>query len=331
MRIFLYVFLAVSFSTKIFASAPEPVNSFASLPIHFRESRFKEIEEAFEQRATLFLTGKRCHAWQMKKSDKEIATEFDHINEWRFNTWYVDPSSTTLVARDDFMIAQDLLEKGYFLQPQTIAFNYNKTDATYNSSSIVLNGIKFLAMEGPSRKTLPNFFNLLINHQVNQLVRLCPAEEPGFNKMYPYWYGKIKKEAKTHNVYLQIPQGPLNSKPYPILYYAMENWSPGQNPSVKELLNLIQNVKSEFDPASGLLACHCTNGDGRTGTFIAAFVLITEIDKQVAAGRAKTALNFSIEKIVMQLSLQRPYMVLTKEQYLLLYRLVDFYVSGLLK
>jgi protein tyrosine phosphatase len=322
------VLVSIGHITTTDASIPAPVQSFAALPHQFLESKIQEIQEAFEQRSVLFLKGRNFKSWSNNKSKENILKEFDQINEWRFHAWYVDPYAKILISRADFMVAQDLLEKGYFRKPNTIAFQYNQSDATYNSSTIVLNGFRFLALEAPSAKNVKSFFTLLQNHHITHLVRLTTATEKGIEKSYPYWKDKLKTDAKNQESLLNIPQA-FNPSPYPVRYYYTDKWLDDQAIDPKELLKLIQATRKNYDPDSDILACHCTNGVGRTGTFLAGFLLITEIDKQIAAGVSKNSLNISIEKIVMQLSLQRPYMVGKPEQYTTLYRLVDLYIQQL--
>jgi len=300
---FVLVCLLIIFPLAASSAPPETVPSFPILPNQYRETKFSTIQENFEQRSVLFLKGRQFHNWQANKSQKAIFEEFDHLNEWRLHTWYVDPAAKTWVSREDFMIAQDLLEKGYYQRPQFIAFQYNQTDSSYNSSSIVLNGGHFLALEAPMAKTINNFIKLLINHQVTQLVDLTSGQTKGVNQ-------------STMNTIASYS-------------YSINNWTDEKAINPKNLLKLIDKVRKEYEP-TGLLACYCPDGAGRTGTFLAGLILLNEIDKQIASNPKKTKnLEISIEKIVMQLSLQRPYMVSNKEQYLTLYRLVDLYTQSL--
>lgn len=309
---------------------PLPVGSFATLPPSFIEEKAQEIQEAFDQRTLLFLKGRNYKPWRANKPESEITQEFNELNDWRFHAWYVDPQAKTLTARSDFMIAQDLLEKGYFRQPNTIAFEYNRTDGSYNSSTIVINGYRFLALEAPTDKTLKNFYTLLQNYHVTHLVRLTVANENNVEKSYAYWKerSRIKLNSKTQEQMLNIPQT-NNPAPYQIRYYATDKWRDNTVFSPKDLLNLIQQARKNYNPSENILACHCSNGVGRTGTFLAGFLLLAEVDKQIASKVAKNKVNISIEKIVMQLSLQRPYMISKPAQYIILYRLVDLYLQNL--
>lgn len=330
-NIIIAVFLLLGFSSSAAAMLSQTVRSFPSLPTQYRDNKFNEVRDAFEERAKLFLQGRQFHNWKPNRQSQEITEEFKHLDEWRYHTWYSEASNTVLISRPDFMIAQDLLEKGYYKRPHLIAFQYNQADSNYNSSIIVLNGQRFLAMEAPTNQKLTsNFFKLLQNFQVTQLVRLTQASENGIHKSIPYWLNRIKKEVKTGEFFLNAPfAGSHNT--FPIRYYATDRWQDNRGIDSKTLLDLIQDVRKQYDPNKGLMACHCSAGVGRTGTFLAGFILLQEIDRQIAAGVSPDALDISIEKVVLQLSLQRFHMVSRPAQYVSLYRLVDLYIAGLKK
>jgi hypothetical protein len=328
-KIISIIFLfSLGFSSIVCAKTTDYIRTFPSLPALYKENKFKEIEDGFIERINLFLKGKQFHPWTANRPVKEIEEEFSNIKQWRNHTWYSDTTGQIITSRSDFMVAQDLLARGYYRRPHLVAFDYNHTDGSYNSSTVVMNGNRFFALEAPTAKTLDNFFKLIQNYQVNQIVRLTPANEKGVAKSHPYWVGKVKINPKTKEQYLNLP---INGsrKTLPVKYYSVENWFDHQGVDPKILLSLIDKVKKDYDPNTGIIACHCSGGVGRTGTFIAGFLLVQEIDRQIASGRSLDSLDLSIEKVVMQLALQRVHMVAKPSQYSTLYKLVDLYVNTL--
>lgn len=305
----------------------QSVNLLAALPAAYREAKFQEVEQAFETRWNFFLKGKQFKKYTPNQSSQEIAEEFNHLSTVRLQTCFVDPKAPHLISKAEYMIAQDLLEKGCFRSPNTIAFQYNRTDPTYNSSIIVLNGFRFLALEGPNVDFIKKFFTLLQNHQVTHLVRLTPTKENGKMKSHPYWVGNTKQDPTTGDSFLEIPQF-KNKTPYKMRYYTIDNWYDQQGVSAKTLLNLILKVRKHYNPSTDLLATHCAGGVGRTGTFLAGYILLNEIDRQMAKGISPSNIDLSIEKVVLQLSLQRPFMVTKSAQYETLYRLVELYLAS---
>ncbi len=320
-------FLLFGCTTVGAANRTTAVLSLPTLPLEFVQNRFAEIQQEFDKRVGLYSKGHPSYKWQSNRPESVILDEFSQINDWRFNIWYADPEAKTLISREDFMIAQDLLSQGLYRQSPYIAFQYNRTDASYNSSTVVLDGMQFLAMEAPTKQTLNNFYTLLQNHRVTQLVRLTSDQVAQVEKSYPYWNGKIKSSPQSKEAFLQFRRYP-NPAPYALRYYFTDSWTNEDEIPAKRLLALVQNVRKHYD-AKGLLACHSSNGSGRTGTFLAGFLILGEIDRQIAAGATKETLDISIAKVVMKLSLQRPYLVSNAKQYVLLYRLVDLYVANL--
>lgn len=322
------VSLGISFGLSVpsvYGHSSESRYSFPSLPYLYKENKFKEIQAAFEERANLFLKGRHFHPYEANKSNKTLEEEFKNIQEWRNHTWYSD-SGEVLISRPDFMVAQDLLQKGYFKRPHLIAFDYNHTDGSYNSSTVVLNHHRFLALEAPGEKTLDNFFKLLQNYQVSRLVRLTPASEQGISKSHPYWIGKIKTDHKTKEQFFKLPLA-YSTDSLLIRYFPIDTWLDHKGIEPQALLNLIEKTRKDYDPTKDLIACHCSGGVGRTGTFIAGFLALEEIDRQLAQGTPIENIDLSIEKIVMQLSLQRSHMVAKSAQYIALHRLVDLYLD----
>ncbi len=318
------ILLTIGFVTSLQASIPNPALLLPTLPQQYLETRYQSIQQSFEQRVTFFLKGRPFKSWRLYKPDPDILNEFSEINEWRYHSWYVDPNASTLISRTDFMVAQDLLEKGLYQKPGFLAFQYNQTDGSYNSSTVVLNGFRFLALESPTQHTLRNFYLLLQNHRVTQLVRLSIEND---TKSISYWVNNLKTNPKTKDAYLSIP-AKFNLSPYTLRYYSADYWINDNSVQPKELLSLIQKVRMKYHPGD-LIACHSNDGAGRAGTFIAGFLLLNEIDRQLASGVSKESLNISIEKIVMQLSLQRPHLVQNSAQYRTLYRLVDLYIENM--
>lgn len=334
------VFLA-SFSRAEASLSPTPslaasiraLQTFPSLPAHEKESKFAAVEKGFEERSNLFLKGKHFQKWALNRKQKDIYDEFKRIEEWRNHSWYAENTGDLLISRTDFMVAQDLLEKGYYKKPNNIAFQYNQTDGSYNSSTIVLNGYHFLVLETPSVKNIHQFYKLLQNFQVTQLIRLAgttSTDGSHDSESYPYWQASIKQDVKTKGQYIHIPLAGVR-KTYPIRYYFETFVKDNKGIDAKNLLKLIQSVRKDMDPNYPLIACHSTNGVGETGSFVAGFLLLQAIDQSLASGTALDDLNISIEEIVMKLSMQRLFMVDTAEQYLSLYRLVDLYIQSLKK
>ena len=64
---------------------------------------------------------------------------------------------------------------------------------------------------------------------------------------------------------------------------------------------MVLKAKKLYDPSKGPLAVHCGGGVGHSGTFIAAFYLINEIDKQIKSGMSADRVQISVESLVANL------------------------------
>jgi len=135
---------------------------------------------------------------------------------------------------------------------------------------------------------------------------------------------------KTKQAILEVPQDTQgHGKPYKIPYYFINGWLDNDAGEPQDLLNFVVNLKNTINPNDkNLIAVHCSSGVSRTGTMIAAYLLINEIDAQIKSGIQPKNINISIEKTVLQLSLQRPYAVGKPMQYVTLYRIVDLYMGS---
>lgn len=76
------------------------------------------------------------------------------------------------------------------------------------------------------------------------------------------------------------------------------------------------------------MAVSCRAGAGRTGTFIASYLIIDKIDEQLNKGVSPDNIDLDIDKIVWEISVQRPFAITHKDQYKTLYRLADRYIEN---
>lgn len=292
---------------------------FPVLPVETRQKHKDQVQQEIEKRWDKVLQIKSSFSPYAKKSDQEIKKEFQALQCFRMNLWYKNPDESPRICQEDYMISQDLLEKGHYRVITNIAFVYNRTDSSYNASTILLEGYHFIALQEPNNDILNLFFKFLVNHQISVLVRVKPEQEFKKANSVKYWSGRLKKT----DGYTSINVAPEKVADIFIPYCYTDEWQDDKGVDVKELYRLVQEVRNIY-ATSGKntpIACHCASGVGRTGTFIAAFVLAELIDKSNG-----TAIP-SIEEMVMKLSIQRPNLMGTSEQYLVLYKFADYYLS----
>ncbi|MEB3702037.1 Protein-tyrosine phosphatase [Candidatus Bealeia paramacronuclearis] len=309
-------------STTLIADKFQPY-LFPSLPLEVQQEHIKKVKNEINHRWNHLINLKSDFALYHKKTKSEIAAEFAKIEKLRLSLWYRDAQSLPRISHQNYILSQSLLESGRFRSINNVAFEYNNTDKHYNASTILIQGLHFIALQEPSEDILNSFHKLLLNERVSALVRLKPQSE--FNKKgsVKYWENNLSQDGKNTLLKLTI-QGPIKPiEPSFITYFYTESWEDDKGIEVEELYRLVKDVQKTHQALQnkGPIAVHCASGVGRTGTFIAAFALANLLDQGVDPH------NISIEEVVLKLAVQRPNMVATPDQYQVLYDFMDYYFS----
>ncbi|MCE5293966.1 MAG: hypothetical protein LLF94_05075 [Chlamydiales bacterium] len=272
------------------------------------KEHLEHVQKQVEARWKIFSANKTFTYFETAKTDLELTNEFIAILDTRKEVW-----TATEYAR-----AHHLVDKKQIRHPHCIAFAYNHTVKNYNASTVFINDRPYIACEGPKRKSVPAFFNLLSTLEVTHLVRLTDAKEGKKRKCHPYW---IISSGQTPDkkTYLVVPK---DKGIHPIRTFDVPEWQDNQGFDPVKLCKLASKVRKEIQANSTLLAVHCSAGVGRTGTFLAALAILDAID---------TGKSFSIQEIVYRLSLQRIYAVSTPGQYITLHRMAEHYLNKTVK
>lgn len=258
-------------------------------------------------------------SWKSNWDPEEVTIQFEQLRLLRREIYFTNPQKYErqfhrLISSPNFLQASEIFQSNRYRCSKCISFSYNLATPLYNASIVRVNECSFLAFDSPQKHYLDAFYHLLAFYPVTHLVRLTPAVENKKERCFPYWEASCEA---------------LESLRGPIFYFAIDDWKDRSGIESRDLLLLIKSVMNTPCLESPMIAVHCYGGVGRTGTFIAAYGLIEEIDKQLATGAQPNEIKLSIEKTVWQLSLQRPHMVSTSLQYLALHQLVKIYLESL--
>lgn len=282
----------------------------------------QKAKEGFEKRWKKVKLSKKKFIPYSKKSKKLISKEFGRLKKFRKELWYRNPNKSFSAMKPDYLVSESLKKnKNYSSTSPHLAFDYNCVSDNYNASHILIDGLHFIAMQGPSKKRLNEFFEVLIENNVSIVVRLKPKKEYLKHKAPFYWTDHLHTDSHNSFIHPQIyDHGSFKEAHIP--YFSIDIWDDNTAIPVRELYNLIKEVRSTYTKLDkkGPIACHCSAGVGRAGTFIAAYIIAHKLDRMKPE-------KISIEEIVMKLSILRPLMVSVTEQYTLLYEFVDYYVK----
>ncbi|XP_056008419.1 receptor-type tyrosine-protein phosphatase alpha-like [Ostrea edulis] len=178
---------------------------------------------------------------------------------------------------------------------------------------------------GPLESTVDDHWLMIWQEQVSVVVMLSNFTEDNKEKCYQYWpiKGKVRVEGSISVRLLQekkyafytLRKIKLEQKTTAtsrlVCHFQFTMWSDSEIPYPSELVQFYRSVKRAQDacPSSPVLV-HCSEGGGRTGTFIA-------LDKLHRAGQRAGRVN--VTKCLVEMCEQRMNMVENMEQYILLY------------
>jgi hypothetical protein len=262
--------------------------------------------------------------WSPDWTTDELKARFDQIQQDRWALYFVHPEDHAQLGSLEIYSERYQRPEGWGLwgsrYPYPISFSYNLASPLYNASIVTIKDKQFLALEAPTQGNLAQFYDLLEQYHITDLIRLTSVFEKSRESCFPYWEGNV-------NVGLENGQSILEIVHSEIRYFFIDHWENHEALETKSLIALVKAVMENEDKDQ-MIAVHCRAGVGRTGVFLAAYTLIHEIDEQVAKGIQQESLQISVDRVIWELSLQRPLMVSDFVQYLSLHELVNTYVES---
>ena len=183
---------------------------------------------------------------------------------------------------------------------------------------------KFIAAQAPKDTTLEDFWRMIIENKIVNIVMVTKLIELGKRKCEPYFPTSENNQLQIGQLNLildseclfnghilrkiNVTNGIRNLE---IKHFHFTAWPDHDVPTqFNELLSFVRKVHKGLIKTKAPILVHCSAGVGRTGTFIALYNLTRAIQK----GRA-----ISIYKIVHEMREHRPQMVQTFRQYKFIY------------
>jgi len=197
----------------------------------------------------------------------------------------------------------------------------------------------YIACQAPLESTVADFWQMIWENQCRVIVQLTDLSEGGVARCAEYLppsevldchrlYGDYQVTLKSRELrdnyvtsYLQLKRMEDNLiREVTHLWYT--SWPatgvPSEVRTVVALLLEARKGQSKDQPAP--VVVHCSPGTGRTGTALAIDVCLRHID---------SSRSIDIPRCVNRLRQDRPGCVQTKEQYLFIYKAVNYYASQL--
>lgn len=291
----------------------------AQTPAEVRE----QSKQGFIQR-WLGVTGgvREFPAWAPGLKEEELQARYDRLCKEREAVYYKLENNAKAAGHPrrtkEYRKSEQKIKGGYSMPAP---FAYNQASPGYNASVVTLGKKQYLTMEAPTKENEEEFIQILTQYGVTDLIRLVPLCEGGVERTAPYWEGHINISPKTGQTTVTLGGREMN-------YYATDYWFDQQAFDPERLIALVKAVMANKDPQQ-CIAIHCHAGIGRTGSFLAAYELIFEIDEYLSQKIPINRLPISVDKVVWAISLQRISAVGTFSQYVMLNQLVGIYIDSL--
>ncbi|XP_074536956.1 tyrosine-protein phosphatase non-receptor type 18 [Halichoeres trimaculatus] len=200
------------------------------------------------------------------------------------------------------------------------------SDSDYINASFIKGASadnKYIAAQAPLSSTVTDFWRLIWQNNIKVIVMACREVEMGKKKCECYWSAPQQSIAfGPFTVYSQGETRPnedlvirnltvtFQQDSRSLVQYQFLSWPDHDVPyEASGVLDLLERARTSQGARTSPLLIHCSAGCGRTGVICA----LDYIHDLLVTGQITA--DFSIMKIVLELRLQRPSAVQTKEQY----------------
>ncbi|KAM4715240.1 receptor-type tyrosine-protein phosphatase H-like [Anableps anableps] len=189
---------------------------------------------------------------------------------------------------------------------------------------------EYIATQGPLPSTVNDFWRVIWEQKVRRVVMVTNCIEAGRTKCEQYWpenqkqsqYGEMlvtgTSELKEPNWTLREfrVKHKKSSEERTVRHFHFTVWPDRGVPQGTEVLIRFRGIVRrhiESDGSEAPTVVHCSDGVGRTGTFIALDVLLQQLEKEQAVG---------IKDFLHRMRQHRSHMVQTESQYVFLHQCI---------
>ncbi|XP_064632277.1 tyrosine-protein phosphatase non-receptor type 12-like isoform X3 [Lineus longissimus] len=191
-------------------------------------------------------------------------------------------------------------------------------------------GVAYIASQGPMPHTVDDFWAMLWKYEIKVVIMACNEREGGKAKCERYWaYSgeeksfrgitvKLKKEENICEDFCKrhlVARKGTEERCLQQFHYI--NWPDhGAPESCSSLLEMVAKMRVDQPGDSPPIVIHCSAGCGRTGTICA-----VDYAWNVLKSGALTE-DFNIKNIILEMRKQRPSIVQSKDQYILVHQAI---------
>jgi len=271
------------------------------------------------------------------KSENEI------YNEFKILKYYIDNDK---IHYNNLFEENDL--KNRYSDIRTYLYNTVPLSTNIYINASFINFPKknfFIATQAPLNNTIEDFFQMVLDYNINIIIMLCSCYENGKLKCIEYYDNDLNDNLKKFNIEV-ISDKKINN--YNLKYREIKIIDKLNN-NRKKIIHQIQllgwndhnilDLNKYYDSFIYLfkyiiknnnnspVLTHCSAGVGRTGTFISLFCIYYEILNQI--NENKKEINFSIFNFVRKIKELRMFLVENETQYKFIYNFIDKFLQNM--
>ena len=205
-------------------------------------------------------------------------------------------------------------------------------------------GTRIIAAQNPMENTLNSFWLMIINHKISFIILLSYTFEESNDKYIQYWPKEtntpitiVDPSHKDKTYTIKLSSQMIIIEKYVIMrtidiqegenviltlrHYHVNFWEehsvPLQQIGFQVIEDLIVQMAEEYEKTKNPILVHCSDGIGRTGTFLALFNIVRCLQEQK---KAKIAAPFyNVFNVVRKIREERFGMVTDSNQYKYIY------------
>ncbi len=192
-----------------------------------------------------------------------------------------------------------------------------------------------IATQGPIKETINDFWDMIFEYDCQIIVQLCNWNENGKEKCFDYInINQLNYQYNIRNINLrwrdsnlQIQELKVRNKKeeknvYHIWFY---NWDDHGIPQIRFCISTFLLMFKIIDKKKNNkpFVVHCSAGVGRTGCFIAMYLLYSELKDKLN----EQIIEFNIFNVVRQLREMRLHCIQNATQFYFIYLLVKYFLE----